>query len=81
MKRIGYALHYSRMGNLVAKLSDTPPLYVNVYTYTMKKIGVLYDIIGNVNNPYGLIKPATRDESILGQALYIRLKDLQKRRK
>ncbi|MEM1597987.1 MAG: Gar1/Naf1 family protein [Pyrobaculum sp.] len=81
MKRIGTALHYSRMGNLVARLHEVPPLYVNVYTYTMKKVGVLYDVIGNVKSPYGLIKPASRDEQIIGQALYVKIQDLEKRRR
>jgi len=80
MKRIGVALHYSRMGNLVVRLSEVPPLYVNVYTYTMKKVGVLYDVIGNVKSPYGLVKPLAREEGIIGQSLYVRLQDLEKRR-
>lgn len=74
MRRIGYALHYTRLGNLVAKLHEVPPLYVTVYTYTMKKVGVLYDVIGNVKSPYGLIKPTARDESIVRQQLYIKPK-------
>ncbi|MGC8993882.1 MAG: Gar1/Naf1 family protein [Pyrobaculum sp.] len=81
MRRIGHALHYSRLGNLVVKLSEVPPLYVNVYTYTMKKVGVLYDVIGNVKNPYGLVKPAARDDSVVGQALYVRPQDIEKRRR
>jgi len=80
MKRIGVALHYSRMGNLVVRLSEVPPLYINVYTYTMKKVGVLYDVIGNVKSPYGLVKPLARDVGIIGQSLYVRLQDLEKRR-
>lgn len=81
MKRIGLALHYSRLGNLVVKLDEVPPLYVNVYSYTMKKIGVLYDVIGNVNKPYGLVKPLTRDAEIIGKPLYVRIQDLEKKRK
>jgi len=80
MKRIGVALHYSRMGNLVVRLIEVPPLYINVYTYTMKKVGVLYDVIGNVKNPYGLVKPLAKDESIIGQSLYVRLQDLERKR-
>jgi RNA-binding protein len=78
LKRIGYALHYTKLGNLVAKISQITPLYIPVYTYTYKKIGTLYDIIGNVNNPYGLIKPNTEDNSIIGQAIYIREIDLRR---
>ncbi|MFN3804707.1 MAG: Gar1/Naf1 family protein [Pyrobaculum sp.] len=74
MRRIGRALHYTRLGNLVAKLHEVPPLYVTVYTYTMRKVGTLYDVIGNVKSPYGLIKPTARDESIVGQQLYIKRK-------
>ncbi|MFN7105623.1 MAG: H/ACA ribonucleoprotein complex subunit GAR1 [Pyrobaculum sp.] len=58
----------------MAKLHEVPPLYVTVYTYTMKKVGVLYDVIGNVKSPYGLIKPTARDESIVRQQLYIKPK-------
>lgn len=81
LKRIGYALHYTKMKNLVIKLSQIPPLYMPVYTYTMRKVGVLYDVIGNVNNPYGLVKPISVDNSIIGQALYINEADLKKRRR
>lgn len=80
MKLIGIALHYSRLGNLVVKLQEIPPLYVNVYTYTMKRVGVLYDVIGNVKKPYGLIKPAEKDESIVGQKLYVRTHDLRRKK-
>jgi RNA-binding protein len=81
MKRIGLALHYSRMGNLVVRLDEVFPLYINVYTYTMKKVGVLYDVIGNVERPYGLVKPITRDETVVGQPLYVRPQDLERRRR
>ncbi|KUO89737.1 MAG: H/ACA RNA-protein complex protein Gar1 [Pyrobaculum sp. OCT_11] len=81
MKRIGLALHYSRLGNLVVKLSEVPPLYVNVYTYTMKKVGVLYDVIGNMKNPYGLVKPLARDETVVGQPLYVKPHDLDRQRR
>lgn len=81
LRRIGYALHYTKLKNLVVKLSQIPPLYIPVYTYTMKKVGTLYDVIGNVNNPYGLIKPISIDGSIVGQALYINEADLKKKKR
>ncbi|MEM1733541.1 MAG: Gar1/Naf1 family protein [Pyrobaculum sp.] len=81
MRRIGYALHYSRLGNLVAKLEQVPPLYLNVYNYTMKKIGILYDVIGNINNPYGLIKPVTQDSEILGEPLYVKIQDIERKKR
>lgn len=79
LRRIGHALHYTKLKNLVVKLSQIPPLYITVYTYTMKKVGVLYDVIGNVNSPYGLVKPVSLDNSTLGQALYVREVDLKRR--
>lgn len=81
LRRIGYALHYTKLKNLVVKLSQVPPLYIPVYTYTMKRVGTLYDVIGNVNSPYGLVKPTSVDNSIVGQALYIDEADLKKRRR
>ncbi|MEZ0248310.1 MAG: hypothetical protein ABWJ97_03455 [Thermoproteus sp.] len=42
-------------------------------------MGVLYDVIGNVNSPYGLVKPVSLDNSTLGQALYVREVDLKRR--
>lgn len=80
LRRIGYALHYTKLKNLVVKLSQVPPLYITVYTYTMKKVGVLYDVIGNVNSPYGLVKPVSLDNSTLGQALYVREVDLKRKK-
>lgn len=81
LRRIGYALHYTNLKNLVVKLSQVPPLYITTYTYTMKKVGVLYDVIGNVEEPYGLIKPAAIDNSVIGQAIYIDEADLKRKRR
>ncbi|MGC8583266.1 MAG: H/ACA RNA-protein complex protein Gar1 [Thermoproteus sp.] len=47
----------------------------------MKKVGVLYDVIGNVEEPYGLIKPAAIDNSVIGQAIYIDEADLKRKRR
>lgn len=81
LKRIGLALHYTKLKNLVVKLSQVPPpLYISIYTYTLKKIGTLYDVIGNIESPYGLIKPISIDNNILGQYIYAKDIDLRKRR-
>jgi len=80
IKRIGSALHYTRLGNLVVRLYELPPLYVNVYTYSYKRVGVLYDVIGKTSSPYGLVKPIERDESILGTYLYVRQSDLKRKK-
>ncbi|KUO85599.1 MAG: H/ACA RNA-protein complex protein Gar1 [Thermoproteus sp. JCHS_4] len=81
LRRIGYALHYTNLKNLVVKLSQVPPLYITIYTYTMKKVGTLYDVIGNVEEPYGLVKPVAMDSSIVGQAIYINEADVRKKRR
>jgi len=81
LRRVGYALHYTNLKNLVVKLSQVPPLYITVYTYTMKKVGTLYDVIGNVEEPYGLVKPVAMDSSIVGQAIYINEADVRKKRR
>ena len=81
LRRIGYALHYTNLKNLVVKLSQVPPLYITVYTYSMKKVGTLYDVIGNVEEPYGLVKPVAMDSSIVGQAIYINEADVRKKRR
>ena len=47
----------------------------------MKKVGTLYDVIGNVEEPYGLVKPAVIDSSIVGQAIYINEADVRKKRR
>ncbi len=69
------------MGNLVVRLFEVPPLYVNTYTYTMKKVGILYDVIGNIKNPYGLVKATSRDDSIIGQAIYVKPQELERKRR
>ncbi|MDT7868608.1 MAG: H/ACA RNA-protein complex protein Gar1 [Thermoproteus sp.] len=47
----------------------------------MKKVGTLYDVIGNVEEPYGLVKPVAMDSSIVGQAIYINEADVRKKRR
>ncbi|MBP1448915.1 MAG: H/ACA RNA-protein complex protein Gar1 [Thermoproteus sp.] len=80
LRRIGLALHYTKLKNLVVKLSQAPPLYIPIYTYTLKKVGILYDVIGNIESPYGLIKPISIDNNILGQYIYAKDIDLGKKR-
>lgn len=80
LRRIGLALHYTKLKNLVVKLSQVSPLYIPIYTYTLKKVGTLYDVIGNIESPYGLIKPISIDNNILGQYIYAKDIDLRKKR-
>lgn len=81
MRRIGVALHFTKLGNLVIRLDTVPPLYIPVYTYSMKRVGTLYDVIGPVKNPFGLVKPVERNGDIIGAQLYAREQDLRRRRR
>ncbi|AAL64843.1 hypothetical protein PAE3330 [Pyrobaculum aerophilum str. IM2] len=65
----------------MVRLFEVPPLYVNTYTYTMKIVGILYDVIGNIKNPYGLVKATSRDDSIIGQAIYVKPQELERKRR
>ncbi|NPA22721.1 MAG: H/ACA RNA-protein complex protein Gar1 [Crenarchaeota archaeon] len=84
MRKIGEALHVSHDKKLVLKLSTLPPLYITVYDYSMRRLGVLYDIIGPVRQPFGLVKPdktvIENPESIKGRPVYVRVLDLERTR-
>ncbi|WP_054856954.1 H/ACA ribonucleoprotein complex subunit GAR1 [Vulcanisaeta sp. JCM 16159] len=83
LKKIGDIMHLSHDGRFVIRLSLTPPLGITVYDYTMKRLGSLYDIIGPVNSPYGLVKPdpqLSRPEDFVGKSAYVRDVDMRKRR-
>ncbi len=47
----------------------------------MKRVGALYDVIGPVKAPYGLIKTSRADpnEVVGGKPIYVTAKDLEKR--
>ncbi|CCC82698.1 RNA binding protein [Thermoproteus tenax Kra 1] len=79
LRRIGIAHHYTNLKNLVVKLSTVPPLYIPVYTYSMKRVGTIYDVIGRVDSPYGLVRPVSIDQSLLGQSIYVKESDVAKR--
>lgn len=84
LRRIGDIMHLSHDRRLVIKLSLTPPpLGITIYDYAMRRVGVLYDIIGPVNSPYGLVKPdpqLSRPEDFVGKPAYVRDVDLRRRR-
>ncbi len=84
LKKIGEALHVSHDKKLVLKLISVPPLYITVYDYSMRRLGVLYDVIGPVSQPFGLVKPdktvLENPESVKGKAVYVRVLDLEKAR-
>jgi RNA-binding protein len=84
LKKLGEALHISHDKKLVIKLSFVPPLYITVYDYAMKRVGVLYDVIGPVKSPFGLIKPEKNilenPNQIIGKPVYVRVLDLERAR-
>lgn len=85
LKKIGDIMHLSHDGRFVIRLSlIPPPLGITVYDYTMKRLGgSLYDIIGPVNSPYGLVKldpQLSRPEDFVGKSAYVRDVDMRKRR-
>jgi len=84
LKKIGEVLHLSHDKKLVIKLSMVPPLYITVYDYAMKRLGILYDVIGPISSPFGLVKPDRNvledPEKFKGKAVYVRVLDLEKSR-
>ncbi len=84
LKKIGEVLHISRDRKIVAKLttSTLPPLYITVFDYGMRRVGVLFDIIGPVKSPYALIKPDPQlsdPNEVVGKAVYVREVDLRRK--
>jgi len=87
MRRLGTVLHVTRNGYIVVVLENRyriPSLNVNVYDSHRRKLGVLLDIIGPVDEPYAVVKPS--DKSVLkeiaqGTVLYYEEPKLRRRRK
>ena len=85
LKKIGTVLHLAKDKKLVLKLSTASiPLYITVYNYQLKRIGVLYDIIGPINSPYGLVKPekeiVENPSEVIGIPVYVKITDLEKKK-
>jgi RNA-binding protein len=76
LRKLGTVLHVSRDGKIVVRLEVLPRLGVRVYDYSMRRLGILYDVIGPVRSPYGLVKPdpaITHDVArLLGIHVYTR---------
>ncbi len=81
LKKVGTALHLTHTRNLVVRLSDLVPLYLSLYTYSLRRVGTIYDIIGPTSRPYGLVRPVDLEvaKSVMGEALYVKVIDLEKR--
>ncbi len=62
MRKIGYFSHKSASGRFIIKMHKPvkpPKLGSKVFTSNGKVVGLLVDIIGPTENPYGVIKPLT----------------------
>ncbi len=80
LKKIGTASHVASDGRIVARLTFIPPLGIQVFDYGMKRVGALYDVIGPVNAPYGLIKTSRTDPNeVVGKPVYVAARDLERR--
>ncbi len=85
LKKIGEILHLSRSKKLVVRLTTVPPLYITVYDYGFRRVGVLYDVIGPLSRPFGLVRPdaniINNVNEFIGKDIYVRLSDLDRRRR
>ncbi|GGP22320.1 H/ACA RNA-protein complex protein Gar1 [Thermocladium modestius] len=80
LRKIGTVSHVASDGRIVARLTFIPPLGIQVFDYGMKRVGALYDVIGPVKAPYGLIKTSRADPNeVVGKPIYVTAKDLEKR--
>ena len=76
MRRLGTVLHTTRNGYIVVVLEDKdhiPSLNVNVYDERRRKLGILLDIIGPIEEPYAVVKPSNKsilEEVAQGAVLY-----------
>jgi len=63
MHRMGTVLQYDSKGNLVAELSGKlPKLGAIVLDDSGKRVGRVFDVIGNVRKPYLVIKTPRKDK-------------------
>lgn len=82
LRKIGDIIHVTSDRRFVVKLTMVPPLGLVTYDYAMKRLGLLYDIIGPVKSPYGLVKidPGLENPgSFVGVPAYVREVDLERR--
>ena len=49
-------LHYDSKGNAVVQSDEVPPLGKQVTDKSGNRVGKVFDIIGNVNEPYIVVK-------------------------
>ncbi len=57
-KKIGKIIFKTLTNHLVAEAYETPRIYELVYNRSGEEIGMVIDVLGNVNNPFLTIKPS-----------------------
>ena len=83
LRRIGFILHVAKDGLIVARVNSNKAdrlVGLIAMDYTMRRIGIIKDIIGPVNAPYALIKPieGLNVASYVGKQVYVRGVDYDK---
>jgi RNA-binding protein len=78
LKRLGKVLHLSNSKKLVLRTKIKLKIGTKVLSSKRKPIGTVFDIFGQVRNPYLSIKPSISDpDHYIDQVLYIQ-KNAQK---
>ena len=71
MLKLGKILHVTSNGFIIVLIKNIPAIGAKVVDKRMKKIGVVFDIIGPTNRPFAVIKPFSKiDMSSLDPVLY-----------
>lgn len=85
MRRLGNALHVSKRGSLILRTDKTPPIgpQALVLDKGANEIGTILDVFGPVTNPYVSIRlyEGIDAQKLIGQPLYLRKSNKQKRKR
>jgi len=85
LKELGTVIALTRSGLCIVKVSNPkripPKLYVNVVDVHGNVLGKLIDIIGNVNQPYAVIKPQRGRSILIGQTVFLSHKSLSRKQR
>ena len=71
MNRLGKVLHLSKNKNLVLRAKDKVKTNTPVLDEELRKVGVVFEVFGPVDNPYVSVKPTTNNPGqYVGRFLY-----------
>ena len=73
LRRLGVVVHVSMNSrNLIVKAETTPRVGDPVFDSKLRRVGVVFDILGPVSNPYVSAKPEVDNpERYVGKPLYL----------